>query len=107
MNAPCAIFRWIEENVKPMRRSRRKTPADIVSAALRLNLCASNVPAGCLYLQSFLYFIMQTELLFSWKNKSAWNLLCRLTESNWRNTLAFRHAGCRGGGVIKRGVLNV
>ena len=37
MNAPYAIFRWIEENVKPMRRSRQKTLADIVSAALRLN----------------------------------------------------------------------
>jgi len=37
MNAPYAIFRWIEENVKPMRRSRQKTLADVVSAALHLN----------------------------------------------------------------------
>ncbi len=37
MNAPHVIFRWIEENVKPMRRSRQKTLAAIVSAALRLN----------------------------------------------------------------------
>ena len=37
MNAPRVILHWILKEVKPMRRSRQKTLADIVSAAMRLS----------------------------------------------------------------------
>jgi len=36
MNAPALILDWIERQVKPMRRSRQKTLADVVAAAMRL-----------------------------------------------------------------------
>ena len=36
MYDPQAIFSWIEHEIKPMRRSRQKTLADVVSAAMQL-----------------------------------------------------------------------
>jgi len=36
MRSPQAILYWIERHVKPMRRSRQKTLADVVAAAMRM-----------------------------------------------------------------------